>query len=155
MEELCECLTDETFQGRNDPALLLWHHLISPIENKDRAAAWEDTYRRTVTAVRAFCEGRTLTYMRPSSTDLFSWEKDFSIPQIKTSTAPVREPALKVKEQFPLLKELPATDELPMNKKREKGRCDCGNLAFVILPNGDSQCGECYIGGFKKQESTV
>ena len=147
VDEFCDCIRDEIFHGKNDPAHLLWVHLIRDRDNKDAAAFWTDTYKKTVTAVRAFCEGRTLNRLDQSVTDIFSWEKDFTVPQtaLKKNTAPVKINPAKMKVAAKASLRLIGSVK-KIAEKTQNGLCACGKVSFVILPDGSTQCGECYIG---------
>jgi hypothetical protein len=63
--KLADCLKAGTFNGANDPAHLLWQFI-----HYSRGKNTTNVYRHTVCAARAFCEGRTLTHLRPSESDI-------------------------------------------------------------------------------------
>jgi hypothetical protein len=71
----CDKMKKELFDGVNDPAYRLWSWLM---RNKGSQPA--DVYKRSVTAVRACMEGRTISEMRPSKTDIFNWDEDYQSP---------------------------------------------------------------------------
>lgn len=62
--KLCEVLRDCTFNGQDDPALKLWKYLL---RTKHDAV---EMYKNTVTAVRAYCEGRPLVKIREAEEDI-------------------------------------------------------------------------------------
>jgi hypothetical protein len=57
-------LRDCTFNGHDDPALKLWHYLLNTKHDS------VPIYKTTITAVRAFCEGRTLYKIREAESDI-------------------------------------------------------------------------------------
>ena len=71
----CEKMKHELFNGVNDPAYLLWSWLM-----RNKGANPAHVYKRTVTAARACMEGRTISEIRPSKTDIFNWDEDYQSP---------------------------------------------------------------------------
>ena len=71
----CDKMKDEMFDGVNDPTYLLWSWLM-----RNKGANPAHVYKRTVTATRACMEGRTISEIRPSKTDIFNWDDDYHSP---------------------------------------------------------------------------
>src|ERR1039458_8790916 len=73
--DLIHSVKDCIFKGKNDPARLLWTFMIS---GGTKGLNAEQIYRKTVTAVRAYCENRDLMDLRYASKDIFEWDSDFN-----------------------------------------------------------------------------
>lgn len=71
----CNKMKREMFDGVNDPAYLLWAWLM-----RNKGANPSHVYKRTVTAARACMDGRTISDIRPSKTDIFNWDDDYQSP---------------------------------------------------------------------------
>ena len=71
----CDKMKNEMFDGVNDPTYLLWSWLM-----RNKGANPAHVYKRTVTATRACMEGRTISEIRPSKTDIFNWNEDYQSP---------------------------------------------------------------------------
>jgi len=71
----CDKMKKEMFDGVNDPAYLLWSWMM-----RNKGANPAHVYKRTVTAARACMEGRTISEIRPSKTDIFNWNDDYESP---------------------------------------------------------------------------
>jgi hypothetical protein len=71
-------INNAKFNGHNDPAYLLWMHLV-----KNRNTKSSSLYATVVTAARAWGEGRELKSLRQSETDLLEWSDDL-IPAIES-----------------------------------------------------------------------
>jgi hypothetical protein len=59
-----DALRAGTFSGQDDPVFLLWKYLL----RKDQSTI--QIYKTTVTAVRAYCEGRKLSVLREAKGDI-------------------------------------------------------------------------------------
>lgn len=66
-----KAVRDGTFNGPNDPAHLMWLFLA-----RNKGFKSLDVYKVAVSAARAFCEGRTLTALRPAGSDIFKWSPE-------------------------------------------------------------------------------
>jgi len=62
--------------GADDPVALLWTYL----ERIDSKHTTTEIYRCSLTCIRAFCEQRKLTRIRPAEKDLFEWTEDWNVP---------------------------------------------------------------------------
>ena len=71
----CKALRNGTFNGRNDPAHMLWKFLM-----KHKGHDPSVVYGRAVCAAKAYMEGRTLKTLRPVKEDIFTWDEDFTVP---------------------------------------------------------------------------
>lgn len=69
--EFANCVNEGKFKGHNDPAYLLWFHLV-----RNKNVKSPTLYATVVTAARAYCEGKELKGLRPSSKDLIEWTDD-------------------------------------------------------------------------------
>lgn len=67
------------FQGKNDPCHRYYLWLHGKNRSKQDAVT---SYRVTLTACQAFCEGRQLTRLRPSSKDIFQWSAEW-LPELQ------------------------------------------------------------------------
>lgn len=59
------------FDGTNDPVRLLWEYLIN-----SRKKEPNKIYRYCVCAIKAFCENRKLTHLRPAESDIIDFVKN-------------------------------------------------------------------------------
>ncbi len=75
--KFCETMSKGTFKGINDPAHLLWKSL-NRNRGKENARL---NYARTVSAVRAHCEGRILKSISVANSDIFEWGPGLSVPK--------------------------------------------------------------------------
>lgn len=73
--QLIDRISQGTFQGQNDPAKLLFVFMA-----RSKGLTTQQIYQKVVSAIRAFCEDRTLYELRYASTDIFEWNSDFSGP---------------------------------------------------------------------------
>jgi hypothetical protein len=71
----CDKMKSEMFDGVNDPVYLLWSWLM-----RNKGASPSHVYKRTVTTARACMDGRTISELRPSKTDIFNWVDDYQSP---------------------------------------------------------------------------
>lgn len=62
------------FQGTNDPSHLLWKYL-------QKKQATNDVYRKSVTAFEAYCNDKTIEFLRFAEKDVFEWEADLETPK--------------------------------------------------------------------------
>lgn len=60
------------FKGQDDPVYLLWARLF-----KGKPMTRDIFYSISVTACRAFCEGRSLTALKIAKKDIFEWNKNW------------------------------------------------------------------------------
>jgi hypothetical protein len=81
VEEFCNALSNQVFKGRQDPAHVLWQYLV---KYKGRDSL--EIYRRTITAARAYMEGRQVNNLRAAGEDIFEWDKNFD-PKITLAEA--------------------------------------------------------------------
>ena len=72
--QLLTTIRSGTFNGQNDPARLLFLFILG-----SKGLPSTELYIKAIGAVRAYCEGRTITEIRPSKTDIFDWSPDFEI----------------------------------------------------------------------------
>ena len=72
--QFAKSVRDGTFNGPDDPCHRLWLYLARNKNFKSR-----DVYRITVTAARAYCEGRKLGDLRPAGRDIFDWGPDWEV----------------------------------------------------------------------------
>jgi hypothetical protein len=66
--EFAKAVKDGTFNGVDDPVHLLWLYLETSKSYKQN-----DVYGKTLTAARAFCQGKKLQGLRVAKVDLFEW----------------------------------------------------------------------------------
>ncbi len=71
----CDKMKNEMFDGVNDPTYLLWMWMM-----RNKGANPTNVYKRAVTAARACMEGRTISEIRASKTDIFNWGDDYQSP---------------------------------------------------------------------------
>jgi hypothetical protein len=64
----CEAVNHTEFSGPNDPAKLFWV--------RSKGVPPKELYAKTVTAIRAWCEDRTIKEIRAAKTDFFDWGED-------------------------------------------------------------------------------
>lgn len=76
--EFANCINEGKFKGHSDPVYLIWLHLVKNKNVKSPAL-----YATVVTAARAYCEGKELKGLRPSSKDILEWTDDL-IPPIES-----------------------------------------------------------------------
>jgi hypothetical protein len=74
VKEFCDRIAKIEFKGEHDPCHELWQYLLRLKNGKNTT----EVYRRAVTAMRAFLEGRDLSYLRPSSDDIFEWDQTYT-----------------------------------------------------------------------------
>jgi hypothetical protein len=89
---LIEAISKQNFHGADDPAHVLWLWLL-----RAKRVNFTDSYKRAVTACRAFCEGQKIDTLRPSNVDIFDWDKTFT--EIIPPTNRRRKPGEKKIEQ--------------------------------------------------------
>jgi hypothetical protein len=125
--DFCDTISNEKFKGPLDPAYLLWTLLLSCKGKK----VTREIYKKSVTAVRAWCEDRTLTEIRAARRDVFIWGKDFSVPK-----------------DYPGYREL-TKDPLRPREIIIKGpkKCACGSTPIALF-KGVCYCGKCYKKNF-------
>ena len=82
VKEFVTNIKNGKFSGNDDPAFLLWTFL-SQKKKGQKLDITDDIYRKTITACRAYCEGRTLKVLKPVDKDLFEWEANFTVPKNK------------------------------------------------------------------------
>jgi curved DNA-binding protein CbpA len=63
-----KAVTGGHFNGHNDPAHLFWMYSL-----RNKNCKSKTLYAITVTAARAYCEGRTLEQLTESRTDILDW----------------------------------------------------------------------------------
>lgn len=61
-------LKNGVFDGLDDPVFLLWRFL-----NTRKNKTTDQTYRLTVGAAKAYCEGKKLNRLRELKSDIFKW----------------------------------------------------------------------------------
>lgn len=73
----CKALKNCRFEGTDDPVYLLWRFLQT-----HKGKNTETAYRRTVTAVRAYAEGKKLQNLTLTlaKRDIFDWDEDLTVP---------------------------------------------------------------------------
>lgn len=75
------------FEGKNDPAYLLWSYLQTGKKPKTRLEKTIDAYRKAATCCRAACENRTLKELRArnqnKASDIFEWDENWQVPENK------------------------------------------------------------------------
>lgn len=78
MQPFCERFSKRLYDGPEDPVHILWQWLII---NSGRNT--KETYRRTVTAIRAFVRKAKIKHtnkaFKQALEDLFEWEEDYTI----------------------------------------------------------------------------
>jgi hypothetical protein len=91
----CDKMKNELFDGVNDPTYLLWSWLM-----RNKGANPTHVYKRTVTATRACMEGRTISEIRPSKTDIFNWDEDYQSPfESDEATEELNSPWIDLEDQ--------------------------------------------------------
>lgn len=81
VSSLCRALRKAMFNGKDDPAFLLWKFLQT-----HRGGDFATAYKISVCACKAYMESRTLQSLRPLHTDIFDWDEDFTVPDELLST---------------------------------------------------------------------
>ena len=131
----CDTIANEKFNGRSDPAYLLWSFLLNCKGSKNMT---EEIYKKSVTAVRAWCEDRTLTEIRAAKKDVFEWDKEFSVPE----KYPGYREAKPASIQHPGFERIPPIGRTPQLKQ-----CACGGDPIALF-KGEYYCGKCYKKNF-------
>lgn len=70
--KFAENLKNGVFDGLDDPVFLLWRFL-----NTRKNRTTDQTYRLTVGAAKAYCEGRKLDRLRELKSDIFKWGENW------------------------------------------------------------------------------
>jgi hypothetical protein len=76
--EFANRVREKSFTGKNDPVYLYYrwlHRLERGGKNKERSQG--QNYYTTLTACRAFCDGRTLVNLSPAKEDIFQWDENW------------------------------------------------------------------------------
>jgi len=159
--EFCDKLKDQSFDGQNDPARLLWHFLLNSKSFGKKNEVTKKTYLKTVHAARAFCEGRTLSELRISNSDFFEWEPGFIVPPLEVKTNNPYKPPEEEPDSVPAESKKPAIPLPRVPKKwnpeprflikdippgQNADTCACGTSASVFYKDGTPRCGRCYLG---------
>lgn len=77
MEPFCQRFIKRTYKGADDPVHVLWQWLILNDKRKTK-----ETYRRTVTAIRAYVRNASISTsrgFREAQDDIFEWEDDYTV----------------------------------------------------------------------------
>lgn len=84
MAPFCEAISKGDFKGHNDPPHILYLWLMRRTKYQTK-----DVYKRTVTVIRAFVEGKKIGRMKdgqvvmpklpPAETDLFEWDETYTL----------------------------------------------------------------------------
>jgi hypothetical protein len=118
MEPFCKALRYGDFQGHGNPAHVLWLWLLGRARYNAK-----DAYRRTVTAIRYYCDGRQIVRtregeqvrpnMEPAYSDLFEWDRSF--------TMMLRRHTNKSRTEFKsVFGETPSAEEIKIAEKVEE-----------------------------------
>ena len=73
--QFCHAFRHGLFQGTQDPVLLLWKFL-----DRYRGKNTTSVYQKSVSAVKAYMEGKPLAHLRPAKDDVFEWDEDWTVP---------------------------------------------------------------------------
>lgn len=76
IEPFCYALKNSAFNGKDDPVHVLYLYLSSQVKYNPR-----DVYRRTVTAIRYYVDGRIMKDHKgiyPAESDIFDWNPDYT-----------------------------------------------------------------------------
>lgn len=77
VEEFCKRIAKIEFAGEFDPCYVLWTYLLRMPVGKGKNTT--EVYRRTVTVMRAFIEGREMkTGIRAYEDDIFEWDRTYT-----------------------------------------------------------------------------
>lgn len=71
----CRALQKAMFNGKDDPAYLLWKFL-----QVHRGGDFTTAYKVSVCACKAYMEKRTLQTLRQLNSDIFEWDESFTVP---------------------------------------------------------------------------
>lgn len=73
--KFCRALKLAFFEGKDDPAMLLWKFL-----KKNHGQDTTTVYYYTVCAAKAYMEGRKLRTLQCVKRDIFDWDEDWTVP---------------------------------------------------------------------------
>ncbi len=76
-QKFCDALTNMKFEGPDDPVHMLWLFLL---RNKARDEKTVEVYRKTLSVVRTYMEGKKITKIYAAKSDIFEWDEDFTLP---------------------------------------------------------------------------
>jgi len=77
VEEFCRRIAKIEFTGEGDPCHVLWLYLLRIPPGKGKNTT--EVYRRAVTVMRAFIEGREMKgAIRPCEDDIFEWDRTYT-----------------------------------------------------------------------------
>lgn len=73
--EYCKSIRQNIFQGKEDPAFLMWKFLT-----KHRGYDTIAAYKRAVCSTKAYMEGRRLKTLTAVKGDIFDWDEGWTVP---------------------------------------------------------------------------
>lgn len=73
MKPFIDNMINRDFKGRNDPCFVLWEWII----NNTNKRLVNESYNRTVSAIRYYINGKECKELRLTNEDIFEWDGDF------------------------------------------------------------------------------